>query len=634
MATPQAKTPKLSKSLFKIGLECPLRIKHSLSKPSLPRRSGTDEYMRMLAEGGYMFEKLVRIYNPGEDMYVPKETHETAYARTLEKITGGDCTLHEATFTFGGLMARSDMVRVRGSIVDIIEIKSASVEADPEGKTDNSCLLKADWEPYVVDLAYQVHVASQAFKAAGVKKTIRAWFYVPNKAGVASSEELRGLFSITQPEKGKRPDVYYNGKAKAGDKTSLIAILDASEAVAAIHPEEKSVQEAAEALSLDISNNDWPAPDLSLKCKDCDFNVPGQTSGYDQCWGSQARAEHHLFTLGQLGHLEKANPGLVQRIIGAAAPRAPLVTDLQDGDIVGQGSRAVAWNRQILAVRTGKPYISKGLAENTEVLLRCQPQHYPLFFLDYEGTRCALPSAAGCRPYGQVAFQWSCHIIEKAGSPIRHAEWLDTESEDPTIGFLLSLQKLLGDTGTIYHWGNYEVAVTQELVNEIRSNRSNVSLVEWADRNWGHGKGKDAVRSQRTIDLCSISREHFYDPAMKGSHSIKVVLPVAWKQEQIRKLFPEYSKDRNGKPAVNPYDALPALTLLDREPSGLSQLIDLEELDIVKDGTGAMRAYEHIRYGAGSSQAAVREDVRRQLLRYCQLDTAAMLMVWKYWMEA
>ena len=120
---------------------------------------------------------------------------------------------------------------------------------------------------------------------------------------------------------------------------------------------------------------------------------------------------------------------------------------------------------------------------------------------------------------------------------------------------------------------------------------------------------------------------------MKGSHSIKVVLPVAWKDEGIQKLFPEYSKDRNGKPAANPYDALPALTLLDREPSGLSQLVDLEELDIVKDGTGAMRAYEHIRYGAGSNQAAVREDVRRQLLRYCQLDTAAMLMVWKYWIE-
>ena len=50
-------TPALYKSLFKLGLECPLRIKHLLTTQALPRRSAGDEYMRMLAEGGYMFER-------------------------------------------------------------------------------------------------------------------------------------------------------------------------------------------------------------------------------------------------------------------------------------------------------------------------------------------------------------------------------------------------------------------------------------------------------------------------------------------------------------------------------------------------------------------------------------------------
>jgi hypothetical protein len=72
--------------------------------------------------------------------------------------------------------------------------------------------------------------------------------------------------------------------------------------------------------------------------------------------------------------------------------------------------------------------------------------------------------------------------------------------------------------------------------------------------------------------------------------------------------------------------------LLDRNPSDITQLAELEELDIVKDGTGAMRAYEHVRYGSGAGNEAVREDVRRQLLRYCQLDTAAMVMIWKHWL--
>jgi hypothetical protein len=173
--------------------------------------------------------------------------------------------------------------------------------------------------------------------------------------------------------------------------------------------------------------------------------------------------------------------------------------------------------------------------------------------------------------------------------------------------------------------------ITRELINTLRGDRTKAGLIDWADRNWGHGTGKEAVSSERTLDLCDVSRRHFYDPGMKGSHSIKVVLPVAWKNPEIRKLFPEYAKDRHGKPAVNPYDALPALTLLDRNPSAITQLAEFEELDIVKDGTGAMRAYEHVRYGLGAGKPEVREDVRRQLLRYCQLDTAAMVMIWKHW---
>jgi len=121
-------TPTLSKSLFKLGLECPLRVKHSLARPALPRQTDEDSYMQQLARGGYMFEKLVRIYHPGDDMYVPKQSHAEASARTIAKIKAGDCMLHETTFAVGDLMARCDMVRVTGDTLDLIEIKSASAE--------------------------------------------------------------------------------------------------------------------------------------------------------------------------------------------------------------------------------------------------------------------------------------------------------------------------------------------------------------------------------------------------------------------------------------------------------------------------------------------------------------------------
>jgi hypothetical protein len=580
-----------------------------------------------------MFEKLVRIYHPGEDMFVPKESHTEASARTIAKIKGGDCMLHETTFAHGDLMARCDMVRATGDTLDLIEIKSASAEAESNLQADPKELLKKSWEPYVVDLAYQVHVARMALQAAGISKSIRAWFYLPNKLGVASPEEVRGLFTLTENGPGGRPEVIYKGTAKPGDETSLIAIMEATEAVAQAYPGEESIAEATTRLAGYVASGHWPSPEIGMKCKACEFNVPGQTSGYDLCWGTQARADHHLFTLGYLGSLEYRNPGTVRRIVEQTAPRAPRITDLQDEDVAGDAPLQRGWKRQIMAVRTGRAFISPEIVRDAASLLHCKPENYPLFFLDYEGTRCALPSAPGSRPYGQVAFQWSCHVIDNPGASPRHVEWLDTENDNPNLGFLESLRKLLGEQGTLYHWADYEVVVTQELANEFRGDESKADLVSWVDRNWGtNAKAKKlAVKSERCLDLLEISRGHFYDQAMLGSHSIKKVLPVVWKNPAIQKLFPKYAQDQHGQPVKSPYDALPALTLQDSAQGSLD-LSKLDELDVVKNGTGAMRAYEHIRYGLAAGDQTARKAMRRQLMRYCELDTAAMVMVWKYWL--
>jgi hypothetical protein len=79
-------SPALSKSLFKLGLTCPIKLKHALARPALPRQADGNEYMQQLARGGYMFEKLVKVYYPVEDMCIPKESHAEASARTLAKI--------------------------------------------------------------------------------------------------------------------------------------------------------------------------------------------------------------------------------------------------------------------------------------------------------------------------------------------------------------------------------------------------------------------------------------------------------------------------------------------------------------------------------------------------------------------
>ena len=52
---------------------------------------------------------------------------------------------------------------------------------------------------------------------------------------------------------------------------------------------------------------------------------------------------------------------------------------------------------------------------------------------------------------------------------------------------------------------------------------------------------------------------------------------------------------------------------------------------MVTEGAGAMRAYQEMLYGVSRHNEVLKEQWRRLLLQYCQLDTAAMVMVWLHW---
>ena len=90
----------------------------------------------------------------------------------------------------------------------------------------------------------------------------------------------------------------------------------------------------------------------------------------------------------------------------------------------------------------------------------------------------------------------------------------------------------------------------------------------------------------RIVDLLPVARNRYYHPAQQGSWSIKAVLPAA---------IPELSYDR---------------------------------LDGVKDGNMAMAAYDEAVRPA--TTAARREDLRKQLLAYCRLDTFALVRLWQF----
>ena len=124
------------------------------------------------------------------------------------------------------------------------------------------------------------------------------------------------------------------------------------------------------------------------------------------------------------------------------------------------------------------------------------------------------------------------------------------------------------------------------------------------------------------IDLCDLAEKYYFHPDMKGKVSIKAVLPAIWNHNpDLWKDpdFAEYTGRSEGGVQMSPYDALPDMTLSDGTV-----------FEAVREGTGAIRAYEDFLFGAGGKDPEVKDQILSSLLQYCKLDTAAMVIIWKH----
>ena len=198
---------------------------------------------------------------------------------------------------------------------------------------------------------------------------------------------------------------------------------------------------------------------------------------------------------------------------------------------------------------------------------------YPLYFLDFETLQQAIPQFDGQQPYQQITFQYSLHIKQNAEKDYEHKEFLaPSDGTDPRRSLAEQLCKdIPKDVCTLAYNKSFECGRIREL-SALYQDLS-VHLTNIADH---------------IVDLIEpFNAGHYYVPAMNGSFSIKSVLPA---------LFPN-------------------------EPS-----LDYHNLDVrCQNGGNAMTLFPQIQYMSPDEAAASRE----ALLRYCELDTWAMVKVWE-----
>ena len=136
---------------------------------------------------------------------------------------------------------------------------------------------------------------------------------------------------------------------------------------------------------------------------------------------------------------------------------------------------------------------------------------YPLYFLDYEAIWPAVPLFDKTSPYQQIPFQFSLHIQPQRGGELKHIEFLHTEKGDPRPDFIKSLIAKCGQNGSVVVYNQaYESRINNELGRDFQKYKSDLEKI-----------------NDRMVDLLVPFRSRYlYHPEMKGSASLKSVLPA------------------------------------------------------------------------------------------------------------
>ena len=220
---------------------------------------------------------------------------------------------------------------------------------------------------------------------------------------------------------------------------------------------------------------------------------------------------------------------------------------------------------QLEALKKGEPiYDTKKLSKFLADL------EYPLYFFDYETLSSTVPYFDGTRPYQQVPFQYSLHVIDSPGAELKQMGYLHSDNTNPAKPLSAALKSQIGQEGTIITWNmSFEKSCNTLLGNMLPEYREFYEGL-----------------NDRINDLMLPFRNGLYvDAKFGGSASIKKVLPV---------LVPELSYKNLG----------------------------------IQEGGSAQRSWmDAVLYG---TRAGEKEQILKDLEEYCALDTLAMVEIYRF----
>ncbi len=627
----------LTKSLFNLAVECPTKVyyKHN----GYESNNNDDEFLKALAQGGFQVGELARCYYP-DGILIEEQNLSQAFARTQELLQRESVTIFEATFIYQGLLARVDILVKEGNNIQVIESKSKSVNNDETGLNKNGSI-SADWMKYFYDVAFQTYLVK---KVLTEDYTIKSYLFLADKESKATVQDLHTKFRVRLSDSGYF--VERTGDCSVGALgEKILRLLEVTSTLETIH----NLQEDKNLLGLSfdsfiakvkssIQNNEKINCLVGKKCKNCEFASDQVSSGFDECWDP-------IFEL----HPDESKNSIIYniwdyRLTDKRFDEGMYFMSKLNADEftpVNSVKSLERKERQWLQVQsvlngTTSEYI------NTDGLMNAfDSWKYPLHLIDFETSRVSIPFKLNKRPYQLIAFQFSHHTID-ANWNIEHKGQFLSASPDsyPNFEFLRELKSQLeGDNGSIFMYHHYERDVLNSLYKEVSEsieleNSEKIELMNWIS---------ELTTGQRAIvDLLKLLRHNYYHPKMRGSNSLKIVLPTILNASEFLKN--KYSQPIYGTDLIrslnfqnkkwiefdnelvkDPYDQLEKFDFLQ---SGEDEERFFSSTGI-HNGGAAMMAYNQMQFIEMSD--GEKDRLEKALYQYCELDTFAMVMLLEYW---
>ncbi len=654
-----AKSRYLTKSRFKLAIECPTKLFYT-GKSTYANQYLDDSFLLALAEGGFQVGVLAKCYFPaGHD--IKSLDYEQALQKTNALLQLDQVTIYEAAIAHKKLFIRVDILVKNGNKIQFFEVKAKSFdpqESHPFTKKDGT--LSANWIPYLYDVAFQKYVIEEAFP----QYEVSAHLMLADKSALCPTDGLNQKFLIVKDPSGRKSVAISDTLSDADLSVPILCRINVDTECEMIHNGTDGASDNSMSFSERIemfahhyfTDTKIPAKGTSA-CAKCEFYTTerdreqGLLSGKNECWKECLGWQDE--DLEKPTVLDIWNFRGKDKLIEAGIIK---MADISESYIQPKPDKRPgisASERQWLQIEKTKNGDDTVWLDRENLVSEMDSWVFPLHFIDFETTMAAIPFHAGMRPYEGIAFQFSHHTVQRDGTVEHAGEYLNTErGAFPNYEFIRALKKQLEhDTGSIFRYSNHENTylnmIYNQLSDDVRDIPDREDLCAFI-RTITHSTKKSSeqwIGERNMVDMWEIVKRSYYDPSTKGSNSIKQILPAVLNSSLF--LQQKYSKPIYGAPGgikslnfpdwqwvrienekvVDPYKLLPKMfqDISDKDIEILSEDNELRE------GGAALTAYARMQFEEMTDYE--RGEIQQALLKYCELDTLAMVMIYEGWKD-